>query len=216
VSESSPNAQPRQRRWRPPGPPDNEVPHSAPLHAVLGRGPDAALFLVGAQAYSTGVVLSAALRLCRRFDSYNMHMELTGMPARNAGAADPNKRLMLGVQFADGRRAVMTTGFRAATPVGDSGTAGAVSLVSIPAGSIGELSFDVRYWLTSLPPAGRLLFITRWPALGIEETVTEVDGSAVAVAGGLATVLWPPVRPEISGPPPSVPPPATGWFTTGQ
>ncbi len=46
------------------------MPHSAPVHTVLGRGPDAALFLVETQACSTGVLFSMALRLRRRFNSY--------------------------------------------------------------------------------------------------------------------------------------------------
>ena len=72
---------------------------------VLGRGPDAALFLGEVQAYSTGVLFSAALRLRRRMDGNlpNMHMELMGVPARNAEAGDPEERLMVGVQFADDR-----------------------------------------------------------------------------------------------------------------
>ena len=148
MSESPPRTQPRQRRWRPPGPPDNEIPHSAPVHTVLGRGPDAALFLVEAQAYTTGVLFSAALRLRRRFDSYgpNMHMELMGSPTRTSGADDPDERLMLGVQLSDGRRTIMTTGFLPVTQIDAPADPGALSLTSTPAGSIGDLSSDVRYF----------------------------------------------------------------------
>jgi len=185
------------------------------VHTVLGRGPDAALFLVEAQAYTTGVLFSAALRLRRRFDSYgpNMHMELMGSPTRTSGADDPDGRLMLGVQLSDGRRTVMTTGFLPVTQADAPADPDALSLLSTPGGGFsGDLSSDVRYWLRPLPPSGPLLLITRWLALGIEETVTELDGSTIAAAGALATALWPPVTPQDREPPPPPPPPASGWF----
>lgn len=185
------------------------------MHTVLGRGPDAALFLVEAQAYTTGVLFSAALRLRRRFDSYgpNMHMELMGSPTRTSGADDPDGRLMLGVQLSDGRLTVMTTGFLPVTQADAPADPDALSLLSTPGGGFsGDLSSDVRYWLRPLPPSGPLLLITRWLALGIEETVTELDGSTIAAAGALATALWPPVTPQDREPPPPPSPPASGWF----
>ena len=160
------------------------------------------------------MLFTAVLRLRRRMDSTlpNMHIELMGMSTRNAGAGDAEGRLMVGVQFAYDRRAVMTTAYPSNTPADAPAAPGALTLVSVPAGSASELSADVRYWLTPLPTRGPLLFIIRWPALGIEETVTELDGSAIAEAGAMATVLWPPVPPEDRDPAPPLQLPSTGWF----
>jgi len=54
--------------------------------------------------------------------------------------------------------------------------------------------------------------VIRWQALGIEETVAELDGTALATAGASATILWPPVPPDDRQPPPPPPPPTNGWF----
>ncbi len=64
--------------------------------------------------------------------------------------------------------------------------------------------------MTPLPPPGPLLIVLRWLELGIEETVTELDGTAIAAAGHAAEVLWPPAPPL--PPPHPVAPPTTGWF----
>ena len=52
--------------------------------------------------------------------------------------------------------------------------------------------------------------VLRWLELGTEETITELDGSAIAAAGHAAEVLWPPEPPL--APPQPLAPPATRWF----
>ncbi len=52
--------------------------------------------------------------------------------------------------------------------------------------------------------------VLRWPELGIEETVTELDGTTIAAAGRVADVLWAP-EPALA-PPRSLAPPTIGWF----
>lgn len=205
--------QPRRPPWRPPGPPDNEVPHSVPVHTLLGRGPDAVMFLTGAQGYSTGVAFSVAVRLRRRFDDYrgNIHMELIGGLPRGA-SHDPDSRLMMGVEFSDGRRASMRSALDPSQRADTSGDSAVVSLLAMPAGSVSELSLDSRLWMRPLPTPGPLLMVIRWQALGIEETVAELDGTALATAGASATILWPPVPPDDRQPPPPTPPPTNGWF----
>jgi len=93
-----------------------------------------------------------------------------------------------------------------------SGDSAVVSLLAMPAGSVSELSLDSRLWMRPLPTPGPLLMVIRWQALGIEETVAELDGTALATAGASATILWPPVPPDDRQPPPPPPPPTNGWF----
>jgi hypothetical protein len=123
--------------------------------------------------------------------------------------ADADGRLMMGIQLADGRRAVMTSwrpSWAGAAPANPD----AAVLVSSPGGAIGDIVFDVRFWLTPLPPPGPLLIVVRWLALGIAQTTSELDGSVIDTAGASATALWPPVPAEELEPPPS--PRASGWF----
>jgi hypothetical protein len=47
--------------------------------------------------------------------------------------------------------------------------------------------------LTPLPPAGPLLVVCAWSAVGIAESRTILDGTAIAEAGTRAVTLWAPL-----------------------
>ncbi|WP_188940650.1 hypothetical protein [Nakamurella endophytica] len=128
------------------------------------------------------------------------------------GGADPDDRLMLGVQLPDGRRLVMQPGSVPPAGVDPFANPAAPALTSMVGGLVGDLSQDFRYWLRPLPPAGRMLVVVRWSALGIQETLNELDAAALSAAGSSATVLWPQAPIEQRVQRPSPPPPTTGWF----
>jgi hypothetical protein len=180
--------------------PENEVPTALPLNRLLGRTPDVAVALVGLQAYTTGVAfqLVARLRGPADFDGANRLGDIF-WDHRSGGP-----RFLFGVQFADGRRASNLSRGRVG---GD--------LVFHPgAGSGGMASVDQDWWLSPLPPEGPVLVVARCPEIGVEETVLELDGTAIRRAGEAATVLWPyePAQEAAHEPPPLPDLPADSWF----
>ena len=194
--------------WRPPAPPSNEIPRTIAVHSPLGRGPDAALFITSAQAYRGGVQFTVAVRLRRptEHQPLNLMTQFMGGPTRDT--VDPEGRLLIGVELSDGRRAVMVNGLRPSSE--EAADPAAVTLAWTPGGMHTELAAEARYWMTPLPPPGPLLMVLRWLELGIEETITELDGTSITAAGHDAEVLWPPAPPLAPPQPPA--PPTTGWF----
>lgn len=185
------------RRW---APPENEVPVPVPVSAVLGRTEDVAVALVGGAAYTTGLRFQVAVRLRAEPPGEHTHwMHLLD------GGGD---QLLLGVEYADGR---IATNLPSPTPPGVAPDDTEPSL-NPSGGSGGSRSYDQDFWLYPLPPPGPLVLVCAWPAFGIPESRTELDGAAVLQAASRAEVLWPwqpdeatPTRPE-----PAVP--TSGWF----
>lgn len=181
--------------------PENEVPTALPMNRLLGRTPDVAVALLGLQAYTIGVAFQLA--------------------ARARGAGDPacenqlndlfwehrsgRPRFLLGVEFADGRRASSLS-----RPGGNGDL-----IFHSGAGSGGSTSVGQEWWLSPLPPEGPLLVVARSPEIGLEETVVELDGTTIRRAGEAAVVLWPYEPPQelVPEPPPLRELPADSWFT---
>jgi hypothetical protein len=178
--------------------PENELPTALPTNRLLARSPDVAVALLGLQAYTTGVAFQLAARARGPEDpSADDGLGRLFWDHRGGGP-----RFLFGVQFADGRRA--------SNALGSGG-----DLVFHPGGgSGGSVSVDQDWWLSPLPPGGPLLLVVRCPELGLEETVTELDGTEIRRAGEAATVLWPwepPLeQPSEPAPPPDLP--VGSWF----
>lgn len=175
-------------------PPDNEVPAVLAIEKVLGATEDVAFFLAGMRVYSTGVEFEVEARLrpgARIGDEDRIWEVLSGHRSR--------ERVLLGVEFADGRR-------------GSNLGAGEVRLCSTRSGgSTG--SAEATYFCAPLPPPGELRFYCALPVAGIAETVTVLDAGLILEAAGRVRELWPwePERPERHRPaPPAVP--GGGWF----
>jgi hypothetical protein len=47
-----------------------------------------------------------------------------------------------------------------------------------------------NWWVTPLPPPGRLEFVCEWPAAGIALTRVEVDADPIREAATRVTTLW--------------------------
>ena len=87
--------------------PENEVPATVPVSALLARTDDAAVTLTGVQVYSSGMGFTLTVR-CRPEalpdDETDLH-ELLWQGRRGRATA-----LMVGVELADGRRASNLSG----------------------------------------------------------------------------------------------------------
>lgn len=198
---------------RPSGsPPDNEVPVGVAISAILARTDHLAVALIGAHAYSCGVGFDIAIRFraeprarrgARVFELINWHE-----PPESTGELD--ERFLLGVEYPDGRTA---TNLGGPWPGWSSDSDDTDPLLRSTGGSGGGRRYDQRFFLSPLPPTGPLTVVCRWPAFGVAETQTAIDGTAIADAGAQALVLWP--RPsEYDEPrePPEPLLPGTGWF----
>jgi hypothetical protein len=183
--------------------PDNEVPSGAPFTAVLARSSEAAVGLTGLLAYSTGWAATVCVRLRTMPDPSKMH-RLSRAIGGGPFAAD--EAVLLGIEYSDGQSAAnVQTGPRSQDAAEDA------LLIRAGGGGGGGRSYDVRFWVTPLPPPGPVRIICAWPAMGIDETRTEFDAGLLLTAAQSATTLWewePYRQPEPSSPEL----PSTGWF----
>ena len=78
----------------------------------------------------------------------------------------------------------------------------------------GARSVDASFFLAPLPPAGPLTVVCAWPAWGIAETTTVLDGDEIHAAAREVQVLWPLEPEDFSVPEPAPLPdlPAGSWF----
>jgi hypothetical protein len=79
----------------------------------------------------------------------------------------------------------------------------------------GDSSIEQSWWLSPVPPPGPLRLVVRCTDIGIEETVVELDGTALSRAVDEVVTLWPWEPPRDRSPEPPPPPadlPADSWF----
>ena len=197
-------------------PPENEVPVAVPIGAVLARSESSAVTLTGVQVYSTGVALHVGVR-CRPEALAGVDGGLHDLLW--AGRRGRTTAFMVGLEFADGRRASnlprrLAPGERARPGlVGEDAGPDAV-LFDQGGGSSSQLSADQSWWLSPVPPDGPLRLVVRCDLLELPETVTELDGTAIRAAAADVVTLWPWVSPREAEPPqpPALDVPADSWF----
>ncbi|WP_344691366.1 hypothetical protein [Blastococcus jejuensis] len=184
--------------------PENEIPVALPQNVVLGRTDDAVIALQRLSVYTTGIAFDLVVRLrpdAARADGRDLN-ELIWHGGPGGG------RFLLGVEFADGRRASNASG-RHGPGEGED-----VVFVS-GGGSGGQASVEQSWWLHPLPPDGPLRIVVRCPDLGISERSVVLDGAAIRAAVDDVVVLWPwAPPPEMDQREPPAPPdlPADSWF----
>lgn len=193
--------------------PANEFPAAVGISLLLGRTGDTAVGITQVEAFSTGFRFTLAVRL-RRASPKVADGRLFMLISPHL-AHDPEvpleDRLLLGLEYPDGRRASTLDDVRAAGPgqvPGDDEL-----MLAHEGGGGGELNVDQTFWVAPLPPPGPVAVVLTWPGFGISETRSLLDGAAVRAAGARSQVLWPwePLRgspPE----PPAPPRPSSGWF----
>jgi hypothetical protein len=195
--------------------PDNELPGAAAICLLLGRTDDLAVGITTVEAYSTGFSFNLAVRLRDERGGFGLSMyELIaghGHPHANPPAA--NERLLLGLEYADGRTATNLNPMPFPADPRAGGLPDDEVVLAPSGGGGGGRAFDQGYWVAPLPSPGPLTFVCAWPALGIAEAHTRMDATLIIDAAARARVLWPrqPDEPQ-PPPPPPTPPPSSGWF----
>jgi hypothetical protein len=187
--------------------PENEVPAVVPVSTVLARTESSALVLTGVQVFSTGIAFTVVLR-CRPEALPADEVDLGGLMWRGRPGQGPE--LLVGVEFADGRRASSLSG---RDPFG-APVAAETLVLTQGSGSGQQLSVEQEWWLSPLPPAGPLRLVVRCGLFGLPETAVELDGAAIRAASEEVVVLWPWVspQPEVEPGPPARDLPADSWF----
>ncbi len=192
--------------------PENEVPTAVPVSEVLAATDDVAVALVGVLAYTTGWTFNLAVRLRTEPRGRLRHQVFGLMGGAHFGDTGTEERLLLGVEYADGRMA--TNLDRGWLPDGNTAEPDPEDLVLMPGGGGGGgRTYDHAVWMSPLPPDGPLVVVTAWEAFAMGETRIVLDGSAIGEAGRNARVLWP-WEPEDEQPEDfdEAPVPSTGWF----
>src|SRR5262249_53480655 len=191
-AEDPPTPEQIQRWHRRTSPPDNELPAAVGLTAVLGRTDDAAVGVTQMEAFSTGFQFTLAVRLRRARPELvggNLFM-LISSHARPGVEVPLDQRLLLGVEYADGRRASTLRDMRMRGPAA---TAGDEQLVLVQhGGGGGDRTVDSNYWVSPLPPDGPVTFVLAWAAFGMPESRTVLDGATIRSAAEGSLLLWPP------------------------
>jgi hypothetical protein len=196
--------------------PENEAPAGLPFSVVLGRTDQTAVFLTAFQVYSTGLAFTLSIRLRsepRGHLGHRIHELVSGH-----GHVEPDvaldDRLLLGVEFADGRTATnLPMPWR--PPFGEDAGPRDAPTLNMSGGSGGSRSYDQDLWLSPLPPAGPVIVVCRWPGFGIAESQTALDGAAIVAALESVQTLWPwepAVEPDLEPSEPQLP--ADGWFAS--
>jgi hypothetical protein len=202
-------------RWhRRTSPPDNEFPAAVGTTVLLGRTEDVAIGLSHVESFSTGFQFALAVRVRQARPELATGGLLTLIGSHHHFGLDAplENRLLLGVEYPDGRRTSTLHDPRMDGP----GTAvGDAQLILVQcSGEGGELSVDQRFWVTPLPPDGPVTVVIVWPGFGIEETRSTLDGAAIRAAAGRSRTLWPARSPLFPPAPAPAPPPRpdSGWF----
>jgi hypothetical protein len=183
---------------------------------LLGRTEELAVGITAVEAHTGGFSFNLAVRLRNERIGglgHRLYELIVGHSHPNAEPPAADERLLLGLEYADGRIATnINPRPWPADPAAGEFAEDEVMLTQSQGGGGGR-SFDQGYWVTPLPSPGPLAFVCAWPARGIAETHTTVDATLIIEAAAPARVLWPrqPDEPQPSAPPPT-PPPSSGWF----
>jgi hypothetical protein len=211
-AEGSPTSEQVHQWLRRTSAPENELPAGAGVTVLLGRTGDAAVGITQVEAFSTGFRFNLAVRLRRAGPEHvrgGLYM-LVSSHVRPDVQIPVEDRLLLGLEYSDGRRAStlqdMHRFHRDAAPDDEQ------LVLAQQGGGGGDLSVDQGYWVSPLPPEGPVTIVLAWPAFGMPESRTVVDSAAIRAAGERSQLLWPP-QPVTEPPEPPPPPaPSSGWF----
>ncbi len=165
-------------------PPPHELPVTLAVPLVVGRGQDVVVALTAVQVYREGISLEVLVRMSTSPPGRSLSQLIAG----GAGAGRES-RLLLGVEFPDGRSAV--AGDRLERYFGNERAEGEPRLTAYRGmGGVEDTAWDQQYWLAPVPPAGPLAFVCTWPAGNIPVTRTVLEGVDLPAAAAGSTLLW--------------------------
>lgn len=189
--------------WRRRQRPENEVPVSVAIDAVLADDQDVVVFISGARVFSNGVDFTLEVRA-----RHGTNDGRGGMLVGVHGDGDPSNRLLLGVELSDGRRCTNIGAYTA-----DFHDSADRPLLTPGGGSGGTRASDISLFLSPLPPPGDLRVVCAWPKFGLHEKITVLSADVIVEAAHRVRLLWPwepEPGPEWGVKPPDVP--EGGWF----
>jgi hypothetical protein len=169
---------------------------------VLARTPNVAITVPTIQAFSTGCLINVDIVTRRQalssddFQALQLavfpHM-ITGV---RAGQPLPDQLLRFGVRFAGGAKAT-TVGQRLdRTQLPQDPPPGPHLSLLLPGMSMRSGDDDAGVmtwglWLWPSPPRERFELAVEWPVGGIELSIVELDGAAIAAAAQQVVSYWP-------------------------
>jgi hypothetical protein len=186
-------------------PPDNEFPAACATSFVLARTDDLAIMVRDLTCYTTGLGFDLDIRLRSTPAGLQPH-EVSELVHGWGTAVD--RRLLVGIEYPDGRKASNLVPMLGAAPAEDQPT------VVVRGGGSGDRSVEQGFWLTPLPPDGPVTFVCSWQVVGIEEARYVVEDAQLTSLSSRVEVLWPwqPLEPATPEPLPAPDLPTTGWF----
>lgn len=175
----------RQPLWI--GAPHNVVPGGLDLTLVLATTEDVAISLERFAAYPNGMEFDMVIRLREETDAWDIDEAVSGSGRHGSGTPSgiPPERLRFGVKLSDGAK---VTNLRPGLPEGMAEPSGPTLIEH--GGGGGSTKWDQGWWLTPLPPPGRVTFAVEWPIAGIPLSTQDVDGGIIREAARRATIVW--------------------------
>jgi hypothetical protein len=152
--------------------PDNEIPVAVPLNVLLARTEDVAVALLGLQVFTTGLSFDLALRSRSGRNGRDLDDLLFEHRPHRSGS------FLLGIELSDGRRQSSAPGAGWGADPWPRSDADVVFHAG--GGGGGDRSVDQSWWLSPLPPEGPLTVVVRCDALGLGETTTVLDATAIS------------------------------------
>lgn len=161
--------------------PDNELPGSVAVDAVLATSEDLVIFIGGLSVYQHGLDLTVGVRA--RPGRLDAHPE--GLLAEVGGNGAGWSPLLLGVEFSDGRSCGNLEMSQAA--VRDTSKEQPRLLFESASGD--DRSASTSWLLSPLPPPGDLQIVCAWPSHGVPRTTTTLPTEPILRAAARAREL---------------------------
>ena len=181
--DDAPVPEPEPRIHHPWDPPQTELPAIVQTSTVLlARADRAAVAVTGISAFSAGFEIFLTARFRPERDG------AIGEQRAQPGPPDPRairRSARFGLQLADGRKVI---GEHAPGPGPDTAPDGPILRQLMGGGT--PRSHVSRWWCWPLPPACPLEFVCEWPALGIPESRSAIDGQLILDAAAHSIRLW--------------------------
>jgi|SRR5579872_5275694 len=182
---------PRRPAWL--GPPPNVIGTVVALDPplFLARTEELALAISELVAYPSGFEFVLTVRLRTDSDAVPMHGWMGMDPGwRRSGGEIPPEMLRFGIEYSDGRKAT-NLDIRPRWDPTEPSPAPPSPVLTAHGGGGGGGTWNMRFWVWGLPPAGPLHFVCEWPGRGCPLERSSIDSTALIAAAGRAVVLWP-------------------------
>lgn len=162
-----------------------------PVEVVVGLSNSAAVVAGRIIAYPDGFRIEVTTYLHRSVripDGPPWHLGLMGHRVPGQGRGVPDEMLRFGLAWPDGRQATNLDDWdRWPPPEPEESGHG----LEINGGGGSQNEFRADCWAWPVPGPGDLQVVVAWPAYGIAETRTTLDGAAIAEAAARARPVWP-------------------------